>query len=80
MIAAPGDAVDEQVAAAVGAYVPQRHRGEGLLLALDDDDRSQSSSANRVIRVLSGRGAELGRHGATKPAGRTHGRNDMAAG
>src|ERR1700719_1036274 len=47
-MAAPGDAVDEQVAAAVGAYVPQRHRGEGLLLALDDHDRSQSSSANRV--------------------------------
>src|SRR6202040_772671 len=47
-MAAPGDAVDEQLAAAVGAYVPQRHRGEGLLLALDDHDRSQSSSANRV--------------------------------
>jgi hypothetical protein len=34
--------------------MPQRHRGEGLLPALDDHDRSQSSSANRVTAGASG--------------------------
>ena len=48
VMTSPGDAVDEQVAAAVRADVAQRHRGEGLLLSLDDHDRPQSSSASRV--------------------------------
>ena len=48
VVAPSRDAVDEQIAAAVGADMPRRHRGKGLLLPLDDHDRPQSSSANRV--------------------------------
>jgi hypothetical protein len=37
-----------RIAAPVGADMLHRHRLEGLLLPLDDHDRPQSSSANRV--------------------------------
>jgi hypothetical protein len=41
-------ATSHEVAAAVGADVAPRHRGEGLLLSFDDHDRPHSSSASRV--------------------------------
>ena len=57
MVAPSRDAVDEQVGAAVGADMPQRHRVEGLLLLLDDHDAPQFSSASRVTA-----GAFISRH------------------
>jgi hypothetical protein len=48
VVASSRDTVDEQVAASVRADVAQRYRLEGLLVALDDHDRPQSSSANLV--------------------------------